>query len=110
MPVLTINAGGSSVRLDVFERQSNSSKQLKNIHSKHGKADEDIQRTLTVITTAVPHIDTVYHRIVHGGPHFTRPTLVNQQSLKLLESLEALDPLHNPPALKWVHAAIARSP
>lgn len=112
MPVLTINAGGSSVRLDVFEQQqqSDGKQQLNNVHSKHGKADEDVQQTLKAIAHAVPHIDTVYHRIVHGGPHFTQPALVDQQSLRLLESLESLDPLHNPPALKWVHEAIKAFP
>ena len=109
MAVLTINAGGSSVRLDVFEKQGDG-KQLNNIHSKHGKADENVQQTLADIVRAVPSIDTVYHRIVHGGPHFQHPTLVNQQSLQLLESLEALDPLHNPPALKWVHEALKAFP
>ena len=111
MPVLTINAGGSSVRLDVFEKPADSASQkLKNIHSKHGKADENVQQTLADIAHATPHIHTVYHRIVHGGPHFQHPTLVNQQSLQLLESLEALDPLHNPPALKWVHESLKAFP
>ena len=112
--MLTINAGGSSVRLDVFEEQQqqggDGKPQLKNIHSKHGKADEDIQQLLKEVSAAAPHIDAVYHRIVHGGPHFTKPTLVDAQSLKLLESLESLDPLHNPPALKWVHEALSAFP
>ena len=106
---LTINAGGSSVRLDVFEQQGDS-QQLKNIHSKHGKANEDVQQLLKDVAHAVPHINTVFHRIVHGGPHFQHPTVVDQQSLRLLESLETLDPLHNPPALRWVHESLKALP
>jgi len=53
-----------------------------------------------------PHpIRIVAHRIVHGGHLFHQPTLLDDESTQQLESLNALAPLHNPPALKWIHAA-----
>ncbi|MFM2157613.1 MAG: hypothetical protein RLZZ124_87 [Cyanobacteriota bacterium] len=51
-----------------------------------------------------PQIRRVGHRLVHGGERFTAPTRVTPAVLEELESLSALAPLHNPPAL----AAIRR--
>jgi acetate kinase len=52
-----------------------------------------------------PHpIRLIVHRIVHGGPLFHAPTLLDDASITKLETLNSLAPLHNPPALRWVHA------
>jgi acetate kinase len=42
----------------------------------------------------------VGHRVVHGGSQFTMPTRLDPQVLLELEQLEALAPLHIPPALR----------
>src|SRR5262245_19217547 len=38
----------------------------------------------------------VGHRVVHGGAHYDRPTVVNQQVLTELRQLIPLAPLHQP--------------
>lgn len=40
------------------------------------------------------------HRVVHGGSLFTTPTRLEPQVVEVLESLVALAPLHNAPALR----------
>jgi acetate kinase len=56
-------------------------------------------------TLTHPHpIRLVVHRIVHGGSLFHAPTLLDASTIKKLETLNKLAPLHNPPALRWVHA------
>ncbi len=40
------------------------------------------------------------HRVVHGGSRFTTPTRLEPQVLEELETLVALAPLHNAPALR----------
>jgi len=50
-------------------------------------------------------IAAVGHRVVHGGAKFSAPTLLTPDALSELESLNALAPLHNPPALAGIRAA-----
>ena len=52
-------------------------------------------------------IAAVGHRVVHGGAKFSAPTLLTPDALAELESLNALAPLHNPPALAGIRAARA---
>src|SRR6185503_941595 len=47
----------------------------------------------------------VGHRVVHGGPNFDRPTVVNQQVLAELHRLIPLAPLHQPYNLAAINAA-----
>jgi acetate kinase len=48
------------------------------------------------------------HRIVHGGETFRETTRLGQAELDALAALDALAPLHNPPALAVIAAARAR--
>jgi acetate kinase len=50
-------------------------------------------------------IDAVVHRVVHGGEHFTAPTLIDDSVLAQLSALERLAPLHNPPAIQMIRGA-----
>ena len=52
----------------------------------------------------------VGHRIVHGGPRFTEPTLVDDAVLAELEALVPLAPLHNPAGTRGVEVARDRYP
>lgn len=47
----------------------------------------------------------VGHRVVHGGPEFYRPTVVDDSLLATLETLSPLAPLHNPPAIVGIECA-----
>ncbi len=42
------------------------------------------------------------HRVVHGGPLFTSPVVVDSVQRASLEALSELAPLHNPPALSAI--------
>ncbi|HEX7232556.1 MAG TPA: acetate kinase [Candidatus Binatia bacterium] len=50
-------------------------------------------------------IDAVAHRVVHGGNLFTAATVIDDESLARIESLDDLAPLHNPAAVSGIHAA-----
>jgi acetate kinase len=52
-------------------------------------------------------IDAVGHRIVHGGPRFTAPTLIDDAVIEAIEALETLAPLHNRPSLAGIRAVRA---
>ena len=46
--------------------------------------------------SAPAEISAVVHRVVHGGEKFTEATLISDEVLAQIESLNALAPLHNP--------------
>lgn len=47
----------------------------------------------------------VGHRVVHGGRHLYRPTLVDDAVVQQLVELSVLAPLHNPPAVSGIEMA-----
>jgi len=47
----------------------------------------------------------VGHRVVHGGPHLTRATVVDDEVLAEIDGLSRLAPLHNPPAAAGIRSA-----
>lgn len=52
----------------------------------------------------------VGHRVVHGGPHYAEPVIVNAGVLSELEKLTPLAPLHQPNNLAPIRAVMERRP
>jgi acetate kinase len=52
----------------------------------------------------------VGHRVVHGGPEFSTPTIVNESVMRKLEALVPLAPLHQPNNLAPIRLLLARQP
>jgi len=52
----------------------------------------------------------VGHRVVHGGPEYDRPVVVNRDVLARLEQYSALAPLHQPNNLAPIRALLASRP
>jgi len=50
------------------------------------------------------------HRIVHGGPHYSAPVLIDENVLKDLTGLIPLAPLHQPHNLATIRALLAIRP
>jgi acetate kinase len=50
------------------------------------------------------------HRVVHGGLHYTKPTLIDNQILSDLEKLNPLAPLHQPHNLAAIRVIRNRRP
>lgn len=63
---------------------------------------EDMRSTMS----ALGAIEAVAHRIVHGGERFVQPTRLNEASLRELDAVSKLAPLHNLPALATVRVAM----
>ncbi|MEH6456712.1 MAG: acetate/propionate family kinase [Cocleimonas sp.] len=52
----------------------------------------------------------VGHRIVHGGSHFTKPTIITPESLEQLKRLIPLAPLHQPHSIVAIEAIATNAP
>ena len=50
------------------------------------------------------------HRVVHGGPHFRAPAVIDDDVHDAIRAVEALAPLHNRPALRAIDEARAVLP
>jgi acetate kinase len=133
-PVLVINSGSSSVKYrliipgpgevladgtieQIGESGGEVSHQVgDDTHTGDHRA-ADIGEALQLITEQfdsygpdLDHLDllAVGHRVVHGGPDFSDPTMITDQVLAAIKELSGLAPLHNPSALAGIEAARER--
>jgi acetate kinase len=137
-PVLTINAGSSSLKFSLFETAADRTLTLKLTgqveeigHAAHLKVTDDQKRALADESIkAMNHhealasfqdwlkswsgqavtIDAVGHRLVHGGEHYRLPVQVDQDVLRGLEQLVPLAPLHQPQQIDAIRAVTKLAP
>ncbi|MBC7272317.1 MAG: acetate kinase [Streptomyces sp.] len=57
-----------------------------------------------------PELAAIGHRVVHGGKHFTQPTVIDDTVLAEIERLIPVAPLHNPANLTGIRTAQALRP
>jgi acetate kinase len=137
--ILVINGGSSSVKFQVFAVDGNGGlrRQIKGqvdgIGSRprlraNGAAGEAVADRAYPIE-AVPDVPTalmlasawlreehqlnplaVGHRVVHGGPDYDRPVLIDHGVVARLERLAALAPLHQPHNLAPIRILLAKFP
>lgn len=96
MKILVINSGSSSIKYKLFE---NDTIILGDIKEEIKNYDNSIKEILDEIPT---NINLVAHRVVHGGEYFKEATLLDDNSIKKIEELSPLAPLHNPVNLKAI--------
>ncbi len=133
-PVLTINGGSSSVRFAVFEfgvppqrvlsgqierigltdpvlnvTQDNAHERLAVAASNHataaGTLTDWLRRRIGDAAFAA-----IGHRIVHGGPRYSRPELVTPELLAELRRISSWDPNHLPSQIAMVEAFATQYP
>lgn len=129
--ILTFNAGSSTVKIGIFETDQGRPRRIGKavvdlasrplmLRLKEGEQqfelplkagpDDDLTRLLDeTFGELTKHFDlrslaSVGHRIVHGGDVFTGPVVLDDPSLKQLSALVDLAPLHQPQALRIIHA------
>lgn len=68
----------------------------------------DVLRSLLAAAQEIglPAPDIVGHRVVHGGPNLTVPTLITPDLVEQLKALLPLAPLHLPAAINLIEAAM----
>jgi len=127
MAILVFNAGSSSLKFKLYERdiegklrssvrgavirlgeQAEWEWEAAGAH-KRGTAplrrhEEAAAFVLERLKAAKASIEAIGHRLVHGGEEFTEATRLGADAIARLEALGALAPLHNPPALEVVRA------
>ena len=88
MRVLVVNAGSTSLKLRLV-----------------GPGDEEAAPVAELADVDPRSVDAVAHRVVHGGPRFRDPVLVDEDVIAAIADLRPIAPLHNAPALAGIDAA-----
>jgi acetate kinase len=104
--ILVVNAGSTSLKLRLVD-DTEKSQPLVQIDAEPpdwGSAVADHLRA------ASGRIEAVAHRVVHGGPSFREPVLIDEAVYRQLANLVELAPLHNPPALAGIADATRALP
>ncbi len=133
MKVLVINCGSSSLKYQLidtksdivlakglcerigidgsnFEYKTDDGKQISKLTEMkdHKDAVSVVINALTDKDTGVvrslDEVDAVGHRVVHGGEHFKKAVIVNDEVIKAIEDVSDLAPLHNPGAIIGIRA------
>jgi acetate kinase len=129
MPLLILNAGSSSLKFTLMEpadhhvwmqgtiERDAGARDAAPDDGAHRAADGDaagpadaIRRIIADADARPIAIDAVAHRVVHGGARFRAPVRITREVRAALEELTALAPLHNPPSLAVIDAAMSMLP
>lgn len=137
--VLVLNSGSSSVKYQLLdmrdgarlaaglvERIGESASRL--LHTPSGEGTRSRERTERIadhdaalkavaeelardgIGLDSPELAAIGHRVVHGGPEFSAPTVIDDDVLAEIERLVPLAPLHNPANITGIRTARALRP
>jgi acetate kinase len=117
-PVLVLNAGSSSLKYQLVVPET-AEVQAKGLVERigepgsptadHAAAMQTMQKDLAAegIDLDAIGLRAVGHRVVHGGPDFSDPTIIDDAVLAEIKDLIPLAPLHNPGAVSGIEAARA---
>ena len=118
-PVLVLNAGSSSLKYQLVVPET-AAVQAKGTIERIGEAGGSVadhgaamQAMAAELAEAGVDLDTVGlravgHRVVHGGPDFSDPVILDEHAVAEIRDLIPLAPLHNPGAVAGIEAARAR--
>ena len=106
MNVLVVNAGSSSFKLSLLDPADEI---LAATEVEHWDT-EDPPARLGTFLNALPRVDAVGHRIVHGGPKLTAAAVLDAAVRREIEAVTELAPLHQPRALGGIDAVSALLP
>jgi acetate kinase len=99
MRVLVVNAGSSSLKLRLLD-PDDSIVATHDLPALEGELRPEVAETVA----ALEKVEAIGHRVVHGGPRFSRGVLIDDRVERYLESLADLAPLHQPKALAAIEA------
>ncbi len=92
--VLVVNAGSSSLKLSLLDHDDTLIARPSGLGELRG----------------LPAPDAIGHRVVHGGPDFTGPVLIDDEVEARIRALIDLAPLHQPRSLKGIDTVRAALP
>jgi acetate kinase len=115
-PVLVLNAGSSSLKFQLVLPESGEVR-AGGVVERIGESGSDVADHSAALSEMTERLRAdgvdlddvalraVGHRVVHGGPDFSEPVVIDDAVLERIRQLSALAPLHNPAAVIGIEAA-----
>ncbi|TCD08620.1 acetate kinase [Pedobacter frigidisoli] len=104
-----IGIDGSYIKHTVFSNGEKLVTEKSGSIADHGEALKQVLAMLSggekPVIASPEDIAAVGHRVVHGGEHFSGPTLITDEVKAQIKKLFSLAPLHNPVNLKCIEVA-----
>lgn len=113
--VFVVNSGSSSIKYELLEPASGR-RILGGLIERIGVAGSDVPDHMEGMRRVLAELGdghdvvAVGHRVAHGGPRLTGPTLLDDETVAEIEALSALAPLHNPANVLGIRAARTAMP
>ena len=118
-PVLVLNAGSSSLKYQLVVPETAAVQARGTIErigevggsvADHGAAMQAMTAELSEAGVDLDAVGlrAVGHRVVHGGPDFSDPVIIDDAAAEAIRDLIPLAPLHNPGAVSGIEAARER--
>lgn len=102
MAILVLNPGSTTLKFALIEADGTI--------LEHSTVETDRPAEVArALLRSHPDLEAVGCRVVHGGQRFTEPTEVTQEMVQVLEELDELAPLHNPPATSVLRACLSET-
>jgi acetate kinase len=136
--ILVINSGSSSIKFKLLEMETETllaEGLIERIGLAEGRIKYKTNNNKIVIEEPVPdhrtgiafvldalthedygaiesleEIGAIGHRVVHGGERFTSSVLIDDEVIRGIEECSVMAPLHNPPNLQGIRAAMETLP
>ena len=126
MEILVVNCGSSSLKYATFDMDTHEVLN-KGLLERVGTREATYKRgsgapepvsaldhatgfAAIAATEDFSRVAAVGHRIVHGGPHFSKPEVVTDAVIEELTKIEHLAPLHNRAHVQGIRGAVAALP
>lgn len=111
MRVLVVNAGSSSLKHALVDTADEAIlTRAEERWEPDAKAGRHSDALTAALADAGDHAEAVGHRVVHGGPGFIGPALIDADTRAAIAALAPLAPLHTRAALEGIDAASAALP
>ncbi len=110
--IFVINCGSSSLKYKLFDRRGRilASGLIERVEGDYAAALSEAFADLERRGFRVREIAAFGHRVVHGGAAFVAPTRIDAKVIAKLKELYRLAPLHNPPNVLGIEAAMRLAP
>ncbi len=110
--ILVINCGSSSLKYKLLDRKLRplAAGTVERVNGDYAAALSSAFTDLMNKGFKTEEIKAVGHRVVHGGAAFAQPTRIDARVVAKLKDLYALAPLHNPPNVLGIEAAMKLLP
>jgi len=108
MRILVINSGSSSIKYQLFSMPEEiilARGMIEKIGEK-GSRIKNHHQGIRFILKDMDGVDTVGHRVVHGGEEFKQPSIINKKVTKRIKACCEIAPLHNPANLAGIEACL----